>query len=224
MPRADVVDAPDVKTTITVINRRCRQGKFCKIISIILALSDKIKKTFSHGNDVATALDQLQTFDFTYFKPSLQISQSMDEEMKILENEQFRIEFKTLFDVYVKQEQIYHASLSKSYAFLLDQCSKATQHKIESRQDVDDDIMNNPIKLLNAIKAHALNYLDKKYTMLIIMDALRAFATTKQKVGESCFGDSSGQPYYLNKFITKMNGFGSESEKNHPELASTAFE
>jgi hypothetical protein len=34
-------------------------------------LINQIKKTFSHGNDIATALDQLKPFDFTSFKPSL---------------------------------------------------------------------------------------------------------------------------------------------------------
>jgi hypothetical protein len=51
------------------------------------------------------------------------------------------------------------------------------------RQDFDDDIMNNAIRLLHAIKEHALNHQDKKYPMLIIMDAFRAFSTTKQKEG-----------------------------------------
>jgi hypothetical protein len=73
----------------------------------------------------------------------------------------------------------------KSYAFLWEQCPRARQHSIESLQDFDDDIINNPIRLLHAIKEHTLNYQDKKYPMLIIRDAFRAFATTKQKKGES---------------------------------------
>jgi hypothetical protein len=55
------------------------------------------------------------------------------------------------------------------------------QHMIESRQDSDGNTLNNPIKLLHAIKEHTLNYQDKKYPMLCSMDAFRAFATTKQK-------------------------------------------
>jgi hypothetical protein len=200
-------------------------------------LVNQIKNTFSHGNDIATALDQLKPFNFTSFKPSFQTSQSSEEDIKVLENEQFRIEFKTLFNVYVKQEQTYQANLSKSYAFLWDQCSKAMQHKIESHQDFDDDIMNNSIRLLQAIKEHALNYQDKKYPMLIIMDAFRAFATTKQKEGETLqdftkrfkvakdvLENHLGSPIFLTKFIAKMNGYVSESEKNYPELANTAFE
>ena len=59
------------------------------------------------------------------------------------------------------------------------------QQKIESRQDYENEIVNNPIQLLKVIKEHALNYQDKKYPMLIIMDTFRKFATTRQKEGEA---------------------------------------
>jgi hypothetical protein len=134
-------------------------------------LINQIKKTYAYGNDIATALNQLKHVDLSEFKPTLKASQSKDEEIKNLETEQFRMEFKTLFDVYIKREQTYQTNLSKAYAFLWDQCSKAMQHKIESHQDYEEVIVNNPIKLLGAIKEHALNYQDKKYPMLIIMDA-----------------------------------------------------
>jgi hypothetical protein len=78
-------------------------------------LINQLKKTFSHGNYIATTLDQLKPFNFTSFKPSLQTSQSSEEDIKVLENEQFRIEFKTLFDIYVKQEQTYQADLSSKF-------------------------------------------------------------------------------------------------------------
>ena len=70
-------------------------------------LINQIKKTYAYGNDIATALDQLQHVDLSPFKPTLQSSQSKEEDVKALENEQFRLEFKTLFDVYVKREQMY---------------------------------------------------------------------------------------------------------------------
>jgi hypothetical protein len=54
---------------------------------------NQIKKTFSHGNDIATALDQLKLFNITSVNPSLQTSQSSEEDIKVPANEQFRIEF-----------------------------------------------------------------------------------------------------------------------------------
>jgi hypothetical protein len=129
-------------------------------------LINQIRKIYAYGNDIATALDQLQHVDLSSFKPALQSSQSKEEDVKALENEQFRLEFKILFDVYVKREQTYLMNMSKAYAFLWDQCSKAMQQKIELRQDYEKDIVNNPIKLMCAIKEHALNFQDKNIQWL----------------------------------------------------------
>jgi hypothetical protein len=52
--------------------------------------------------------------------------------------------------------------------------------------DYEKDIVNNPIKLLCAIKEHALSFQYKKYPMVIIMDAFRVFSSTRQKEGVIC--------------------------------------
>ena len=49
-------------------------------------LINQIKKTYAYGNDIATALDRLQHVDLSPFKPTLQSSQSKDEDIKALEN------------------------------------------------------------------------------------------------------------------------------------------
>jgi hypothetical protein len=40
---------------------------------------------------------------------------------------------------------------------------------------------DNPIKLLNAITEHALNYQEHRYEMSIILDALRAVINLRKK-------------------------------------------
>jgi hypothetical protein len=47
--------------------------------------------------------------------------------------------------------------MSKAYAFLWEQCSKAMQNKIKAHSS-GDMIKNHPINLLLAIKEHALNF------------------------------------------------------------------
>jgi hypothetical protein len=200
-------------------------------------LINHIKKTYNYGNDIATALEQLQEADFSQYKPNLKSSQSDDKTIKELETEQFKMEFKTLFDVYIRRENTYQMNLSKAYAFLWEHCTKAMQNKIESRQDFDKYIVNNPIKLLEAIKEHALHFQDKKYPMTIIMDAFRAFSNTKQKENESLqdytkrfkvakevLESHLGGPINLTKYITTMKEFTSENELNYKNLSNMAFE
>jgi hypothetical protein len=65
-------------------------------------LINQIKKNYANGNNIATALDRLENINLLQYKPTLQWSQESDNKLKALENKQFRIEFKTLFDVYIK--------------------------------------------------------------------------------------------------------------------------
>jgi hypothetical protein len=78
-------------------------------------LINPIKKNYAHGNNIATALDRLENINLLQFKPTLQSSQENYNKLKALENEQLRIEFKTLFDVYIKGEQTYQTNLTKEY-------------------------------------------------------------------------------------------------------------
>jgi hypothetical protein len=64
----------------------------------------------------------------------------------------------------IQSVSVFHGdsvSLSKLYAFLLEQCCKTMQHKIELWQDYDKHIVNSLIKLLETIREHALSYQDK---------------------------------------------------------------
>ena len=65
-------------------------------------LTNHIMKTFSFGNDVATALTTLEPFDLTPHKPKLQMSTAEDRHEKAAENEQFKMEFLGDYDAYKK--------------------------------------------------------------------------------------------------------------------------
>jgi hypothetical protein len=80
--------------------------------------------------------------------------------------------------------QAYENNNSKAYALLWERCNKAMKNKIEARSNYNR-IEDNPITLLMAIKEHALNFQENRYSMSIILDAMRTFLFTKQKEGES---------------------------------------
>ena len=58
------------------------------------------------------------------------------------------------------------------------------QSKIESQNDYKSKIYNDPIKLINVIKEHALHYEESCYEMSIILDAIKAFINCQQKENE----------------------------------------
>ena len=57
--------------------------------------------------------------------------------------------------------------------------------KIESRKDYESEVYNKPVKLLEAIKEHALNYEENRYEMSIIINAVTVFVNCKQKEKEA---------------------------------------
>jgi hypothetical protein len=185
-------------------------------------LINHIKKTFNFGNDIATALEELEEYDVSQHRPTLSTSKSTIDEIKDLENKQYEIEFKAEFDAYMKRKQTYESNVTKAYAFLWEQCGKAMQNKIESNSTFDSNIKGDPIELLKAIKQHALNYHEHRYEMAIILDSFRSLINLKQKENESLqdytkryktardvLRSHIGGPIILTKYVNAMDEYDS---------------
>ena len=95
-------------------------------------LINHIKKSFNFGNDIGTALEELQEHDMTPHHPKLEFSTSTDTDKKAAEDEQYKIEFKAEYDGYMKRKQALETNMMKAYAFPWEQCAKAMQNKIEA--------------------------------------------------------------------------------------------
>ena len=66
-------------------------------------LINHIKKDFNRGNDIAEALRTLRSPDTNSWKPILRRSKQKDQELKNLENEQMKMEFKAELDECMKR-------------------------------------------------------------------------------------------------------------------------
>ena len=65
------------------------------------------------------------------------------------------MEYKAEPDEALKRKKMYNDNLFKAYALIWERCAKAMQNKLVTQSDYEDEIYNNPIKLLKAIKEHA---------------------------------------------------------------------
>ena len=113
------------------------------------------------------------------------MSRQIKVDEKATEDAQFRMEYKAKLDESMRRIRALDNNLIKSYALLWERCAKAMQNKIQARSDYQSIIFNNPIKLLEAIKQHALNFDEIQYAMSIIANSVRAFFTTVHKDNES---------------------------------------
>jgi Reverse transcriptase (RNA-dependent DNA polymerase) len=200
-------------------------------------LINYIKKNFNFGNDIGTALEELEEFTIENYKPTLSYSVIQDAITREAEDRQYEIEFKAEYDAYMKRKQSLEVNMTKAYAFLWDQCAKAMQNKIEARTDYVTTVKSNPIELLKAIKQHALNYQEHRYEMSIILDALRALINLKQKENETLqeytkrFKTSRdvleshiGGPIELTKFMKNMKDYDKSDNEKVEKCRKQAFQ
>ena len=127
------------------------------------------------------ALRTLVKTDPETWKPTLKASKETDQADKDRENEQLKMEYEAKLDEALKRKRKSRDNLFKAYALIWERCAKAMQNKLLAQSDYEDEIYNNLIKLLKAIKEHALNYQETRYEMSIISDAFRALWNTTQK-------------------------------------------
>jgi hypothetical protein len=197
-----------------------------------------IRKEYDEGgDDIATALEDLEPLDLNVFKPTLKMSTETDPAKKATEEVQFKIEFEKRLDDHLEREKHYKTNLVKSHALIWEQCSTGMQNKIQNRDDYKSKIKGNPIELLKAIKQHALNYQEHRYEMSIIHDALRTVLLARQKDDEdlttytkrfktSCevLEAQIGGPLILTKFVKNMKGYDAKDPDKVKECQDTAFE
>ena len=180
----------------------------------------------------------METPDTNKWKPILQVSVSFtDEEVKKRENRQYELDYKAEYDEYMKRKRTLEENSYKAYAEVWARCNKAMQSKIESRKDYESEIYNDPIKLIDAIKEHALNYEESRYEMSIILDAFKSFINCRQKdneglqeytrrfkVAREILNSHLGGGIVLQKFVESMEGYDKSKTDKVEELTETADE
>jgi len=146
-------------------------------------LINHIKKTYDHGKDIATALKNLSEFDLTPYAPKLLTSTKADA-AKATEEKQFEIDYNKKSERFIIRKEQYQKNKDKAYAFLWERCATSMQNKIQMLSTFESDIEDDPIKLLEQIKIHAMSFQEDKYPMEIIVDSLFSMLHTKQKEKE----------------------------------------
>ena len=141
-----------------------------------------IVRTYDHGIDVKDALVKLEDKDFEDMIPKQKETKrtTTDEEKKVIE-----MILKRQVDKFVDHQEKYHMNMTKAYGLILGQCTVALKNHLESQKDWEDEIEDNAINLLKAIKETCYNHQDNRYPIESIYYSMRAIFTMKQKEDES---------------------------------------
>ena len=195
-----------------------------------------IKVKFDCGDDIGTALEKGEHFDFEKVEPQLKVSTATDDAVKAAQDKVNATLFDKQMEVYAIRMSTYDSNVIKAYAFIWQRCAKSMRQKIESRADYASKIKDNPFELLNAIKEHALNYRENRYQMCIIFESLRNFVLLTQGVDESVteyskrfkhakdvFESHLGGCIILTKFVRSMPGYDQNDRGKVEELVKKAW-
>ena len=143
-----------------------------------------IATTFDEADDIATALSDGKDFDLDAVRPSLQVSLSKDSEVQKRETRQFELVFEKEADAHVARTNKYRQNKPKAAAIILGRCTDRLKSKLQQRKDWDR-IEKDPVRLLAAIKEHAMNYETTQYKMKTIADALKGAINLRQREEEN---------------------------------------
>ena len=211
----------------------CQASDFETITEFVI---NHIKGEFNYGNDIAESLRELKYIDTKLWYPRLKLSTVIDPAIKLVETKQYELIFKAKLDATVKREEIYKNNKTTAYSLIWERCTRAMQSKIEQRTDFNEKIYNDPIELIKAIKEHALNYQETKYSMEIIDDALIHFLLLKQKddplheyvkkfkTAKEVAELHLGGPIILLKYMKTLRDYDEKDNKKIKELQEKSWE
>ena len=158
-----------------------KQASDCGLITSYLI--NYIRKTYTNGDDIGTALEERTETDFDSIMPTLTpaklqpVASSATEEDKARAKElddtarrQMEMLYEAEIKSFVERKNMYEANRGKAFAFIYGQCNKVLQSKLQTRTDYDSEVKGNPIKLLNAIEEHSMSYVEHKYETSIVLD------------------------------------------------------
>ena len=175
-------------------------------VTVTNFLINYVRRTYTKGEDIANALEKLEEVDFTTLEPVMKQSSSSDAAVKERENKQFEKQYEIKYTEYERRVNQYQENRVQAEAMLWNQCTNTMKSKIQSRKDYYAEIKGNPVKLLQAIKEHALSYESTQYRMKTLCDALKSFINLKQKEDESAID-------YLKRFKAARDVFYSHAGK-----------
>ena len=144
-----------------------------------------IQRTYRRGQDIAKALREMEKLDLSPEVPSRAMSTETDEDIRRVQQEGLDILYKAEVQQYMERKCILEENMAKAYALIFSSyCNKTMQHRVEEHPKFDDEIRDNPIELLKAIKVLMHDPIRSRYPYASMTDALSRLLTTKQQENE----------------------------------------
>ena len=148
----------------------------------------RIQKNYEYGSDVSKCLKTGKLLDWDTEKPIRTISQITDEKKQVerqIEQEGFNIDYQEKLRRHLDREKGVKEGLLKAYSEIFSSfCTKPMQQRIEEHPDFENEIDDNPIKLLEVIKELQHSPMRARHPFITMVDAALRFQNMKQQENE----------------------------------------
>ena len=157
-----------------------------------------IQKTYEFGRDIATAICDGKTFDPTTKRPTRNVyritpsaTETVEEKTNRLLRESdgqkaFDIEYDSELKHYLKRKYLYKENEAMAFALIVnDYCTTAMKNRIQEHPEYEKKLLDDPIKLLDAIRILTHNPLRAVYPIASGVDVLYRWYTLKQYAHEN---------------------------------------
>ena len=144
-----------------------------------------IQKTYEFGRDIATAIRDGKTFDPTTKRPTRNMycitppaTETVEEKTNRLLRESdgqkaFDIEYDSELKHYLKRKYSYEENEAMAFALIVnDYCTTAMKNRIQEHPEYETKLLDDPIKLLDAIRILTHNPLRAVYPIASGVDVL----------------------------------------------------
>ena len=158
--------------------RSAKQPSDCSVFTAFII--NHIRKILECGDDIGDALESRMETVFT--APALQpVDSALTGDPKILQEKQFETLCRAEVTTHVTRKDKCQANKGKAHALICSQCSKAMQHKLQSRTDCKSTVKGDTIKLRDAILEHSMSCVENKCHVSIVADGIKNILTCNRR-------------------------------------------
>ena len=146
----------------------------------------KIQKEYDYGRDTADSIREMKVVDLSSHRPSIQEARATDPAERAREEKALDVVFQKKMEIYLKREETLEENLAKAYSLIYENyCDTIMQIRVKEHPDFQTTILNDPIKLLEAIAKLMHEPIRAHFGYISMMEAHRRLLCTRQREKES---------------------------------------
>ena len=147
------------------------------------AIISQIQKSYKDGTDVVKSIKDRKVVDLSLDKPELMESQEANAAKKEISQAGLNIKYQKELRCFMERKNALQEGLSKAYALIFNNyCTRSMQSRVEEHPEFETKIENNPIELLEAIKALMHDTVRAVYPMVSMTDAFARLINSNNKM------------------------------------------